>query len=490
MRRVHLEEADARQHALHVGGKRLPAAALDAAPAELLEVVDDDEAAFLDVGAQRRRLAIGQRPPSDLDDVRHRILEQRGIIERRQVDVVEMGIEKTQVSHDAHQIPLGEREAVRPRRAAAGPVAVGCRFILDADEGELPVVGDVFGCRHAAAKTEPVEAALRERRSGEANDHRDHEPAARHDLIVSTSGGGAPRYIFPPRSERETYDTGTIPVVRNPWAALRDGERRIEAERELTERASRITRFLHFGVHRIFARCRRHIHHAAFREAQLQVLDRTSVPLRWRKRDHALDRLFDRRHADRSGRQFDLLVDQHDAFGRARLRRIAVLQVDRPIPRAKAQVGAERRRDMHLAFAQRGRKALLRRTQCAIVRRQQRALVQSVDRGSRRQRLSRNRIRAPVLDPMEVDGPSAAMLPEVFLQPILHRRVRRMRRCRARHHHRRVHVPEHCFVIRARVAGAFGQYRRVERFGHRLRQNLDDAEIDAAGAHHFVAQIR
>ena len=69
MRGVHLEETDAGQHPLHVGLERLPPAGVVAAPAERLEVVDDDEAALCDVLAKRRGLAVRQRPPAGLDEV-------------------------------------------------------------------------------------------------------------------------------------------------------------------------------------------------------------------------------------------------------------------------------------------------------------------------------------------------------------------------------------------------------------------------------------
>jgi len=45
-------------------------------------------------------------------------------------------------------------------------------------------------------------------------------------------------------------------------------------------------------------------------------------------------------------------------------------------------------------------------------------------------------------------------------------------------------------VVRARVAGALRHDARVERFGYGLAQHFDDAEIDAAGAHDFVADVR
>jgi hypothetical protein len=37
---------------------------------------------------------------------------------------------------------------------------------------------------------------------------------------------------------------------------------------------------------------------------------------------------------------------------------------------------------------------------------------------------------------------------------------------------------------------ALAQHRRVEGVGDRLAQHFDDAEVDATGAHHFIADVR
>ena len=82
------------------------------------------------------------------------------------------------------------------------------------------------------------------------------------------------------------------------------------------------------------------------------------------------------------------------------------------------------------------------------------------------------------------------MLGEVVFQPVLHREIGGMRGVRARHHDGGVDVAEHRLVVRARVAGALPEHRRVERLRHRLAQHVDDAEVDAAGAHHLIANVR
>ena len=67
-----------------------PSRRRDSAPAGRLEVVDEQEAALVQVGAQPRGFAIGDRPPADLDDVGDRVLEQLGIVERDGVDLVDV----------------------------------------------------------------------------------------------------------------------------------------------------------------------------------------------------------------------------------------------------------------------------------------------------------------------------------------------------------------------------------------------------------------
>ena len=90
MRDVHLEEAHVGQHAPHVVFEVLPAAAAAESRAADLEVVDDDEAALLEVLAQRGRFVVGHLPPPDFDDVGDGILEQFRIVERQAVDLLDV----------------------------------------------------------------------------------------------------------------------------------------------------------------------------------------------------------------------------------------------------------------------------------------------------------------------------------------------------------------------------------------------------------------
>jgi hypothetical protein len=99
--------------------------ALDTAPARHLEIVDDDEPAFQDVGAQGGRFAIGERPPADFDDVGNRVSGERGIVQRQRVDLFVVRAEIAELVHDLHEFCSARRITVRPRRASAGPVAAG-----------------------------------------------------------------------------------------------------------------------------------------------------------------------------------------------------------------------------------------------------------------------------------------------------------------------------------------------------------------------------
>ena len=145
---------------------------------------------------------------------------------------------------------------------------------------------------------------------------------------------------------------------------------------------------------------------------------------------------------------------------------------------------------MHLFLCERRSEPALRGGERRVVGFQERALVVRVDRKPRRERLSGDRIRARAFHPVKVNRPAAAMLGQIVLQPVLHREIRRMRRVGAGHHDGGVDVAEHRLVAGAGVARAFLEHGRIERGGHRLLQHVDDPEIDPAGTHHFVADVR
>ena len=172
MRRGHRHEARAWQHAPHVLLERSPTGAAEISLG--LEVVDDDEAALLHVGAEVRGLRVGHLPPADLDDVGDRILEQLRIVEGHGVDGF-LSAEIRNLVHNFDQVLFGDRIAVRPGRQTAPPVAAGVALVDDAHEVEAPVVGGV-GIRLEVADSAAVvsaETPLRERAHCDQQDDRD-----------------------------------------------------------------------------------------------------------------------------------------------------------------------------------------------------------------------------------------------------------------------------------------------------------------------------
>ncbi len=75
--------------------------------------------------------------------------------------------------------------------------------------------------------------------------------------------------------------------------------------------------------------------------------------------DHAGHRFLDRRDANHAGGQFDFAIDARPRRGHARLRRVAILAVERTVAHAERQVRARRRRDVDIAAAQRGNRGVL-----------------------------------------------------------------------------------------------------------------------------------
>jgi hypothetical protein len=132
-------------------------------PAFGFKVIDEQEAALLQIRTQAGRLTIGHGPPADFDDVGDRILEEFRIVERDGVDLVLVGADEADLVHDLHQVALGERIAVDPRWTAAGPVAAGRRIVAHTDERKTAVVWNV-GQRSVGT----IEAAEAELRQGDA----------------------------------------------------------------------------------------------------------------------------------------------------------------------------------------------------------------------------------------------------------------------------------------------------------------------------------
>ena len=77
-----------------------------------------------------------------------------------------------------------------------------------------------------------------------------------------------------------------------------------------------------------------------------------------------------------------------------------------------------------------------------------------------------------------------------FVQPVLHRGVRRVGRRRTRHHDRGVDVAEHRFVGRTRLARRPVEHAAIPRRAQRYRRHQHGAEIDTADTHHFIPDVR
>src|SRR6185503_19960541 len=168
-------------------------------------------------------------------------------------------------------------------------------------------------------------------------------------------------------AEREPYDSCPVAVIRNPRRPLRHCEQRVEPKRDLAERAPRLAGARDLGFDRVLAAGRGDLDDASAREPELEAVHRPAVPLRWGKRDHAVHALLERRDANRSGGQFNFLVDQDLALGRARRGRTAVLQVGGPIAGTKAQIGPGSGGDADLAALDRVRETPLHDIQRLVV---------------------------------------------------------------------------------------------------------------------------
>src|SRR5262245_42256504 len=142
-RGIERDEPPFGEHALHVALERLQPASPtrigtappeSAEPAAPFEVVDDQKAALLQVGAKVGDLLLGHIPPVDLDDVRERVVEQLGIIGSDAVDFIDMRPEIADLVHDPHEILFGDWIAMRPRRQSTVEVPAGKRRVIQPDE--------------------------------------------------------------------------------------------------------------------------------------------------------------------------------------------------------------------------------------------------------------------------------------------------------------------------------------------------------------------
>ena len=81
-----------------------------------VEVVEDDEAAFEEIGAQVRGLGLVGRPVAGLGHVDDGILEDARIVEIEDVAAVQMDAHVGDVVEDGGEVPIGRRDSRAPIR--------------------------------------------------------------------------------------------------------------------------------------------------------------------------------------------------------------------------------------------------------------------------------------------------------------------------------------------------------------------------------------
>ena len=160
------------------------------------------------------------------------------------------------------------------------------------------------------------------------------------------------------------------------------------------------------------------------------------------------------------------------------------MEIHRPVADPEPQVGTKRRRHPDLLTTHRRLEPTLSRREGRVVGLEQRPLVGGVDQVTWRQRLTRQREGAAVLDPVEVHGPAVPGAKQV-----LQRRIGGMPGCRARQHDRGIHLSQHRSIRLARGHRAQSQHTGVPVLGKRLLQHVDDADVDTSRLHHGVTQV-
>src|SRR5438093_689899 len=103
VRAVELDPPTFGQHVAHLRREIAPAAAIFG------EIVEDDEPPLLEVGAEARRLRLGQRPEPGLGHIGDGMPEQLGIVERVDVGLLDVGREQRHLVHDLHEVALAGR---------------------------------------------------------------------------------------------------------------------------------------------------------------------------------------------------------------------------------------------------------------------------------------------------------------------------------------------------------------------------------------------
>src|SRR5262245_39758154 len=212
-----------RQHAAHL--------ILEVGPGPFLfaEVVENDEAAFLEIRAEALGFLVGRHPVARLDHVGDRIVEQLRIVERQDVRPVDPRVHVRDLLQDLPEMHFAARIVVRPRRTAALP-AEPAAAVTDAEEHEAAVVRRialVFDLRllESAAAVEPLRLGVRDRRHGggrharenDADERRSHLPfpsASRICRVFSASSVAS-------FSSSDAYLSGSMPLFSSLSESMR-----------------------------------------------------------------------------------------------------------------------------------------------------------------------------------------------------------------------------------------------------------------------------
>src|SRR5918999_536336 len=148
MRWIQPNDACLRQHLQHLR--------LEVVPVLSEEIVEDDEAALLQICAHPGCLSIGQRPEPWLRDVGNGEAMQLWIVEGEDVSAVHERLERAQLLHDLHQVPLGVGEVVIPLEIATPSTLAPEGLEFDPRESESAVVRGVTAERGLISVASPA----------------------------------------------------------------------------------------------------------------------------------------------------------------------------------------------------------------------------------------------------------------------------------------------------------------------------------------------
>ena len=168
---VDLDPARLGQDQAHLLLQVVPVAGAVQAGLRFAEVVENDEPALFQIGAEALGFLVGHRPEARLRHVGDRIVEQLRIVERQDVRAVEARLDVGDLLQDLREVDLAARIVVRPLRPAASAAEPTAGGVAQPDEHEAAVVGGVALVLDRRALLEAAAEALR-RRTGKTGDGR------------------------------------------------------------------------------------------------------------------------------------------------------------------------------------------------------------------------------------------------------------------------------------------------------------------------------